>query len=137
MTAPFDYRRNLKQKAVDKEQPIDSGTLPAHNPQYKADPESWKNEFVARLKNNKLDQDTFDEEERFNVVGNVELFDGRPQFGTNADNNVATDFLTKYLQGNLVENDRKITQVTARQFVEQDPKQGLAGIYPEQGIATS
>lgn len=137
MTAPFDYRRNLKQEAVDKGQPVDSGTLPAYNPQYKTDPKSWKNEFVSRLKNNKLDEDTFDAQERADRLNDIAKLDGRPDFSADEDNGVASQFLVNYMSSNLVPGNDKITQVTAREFVEQDPKQGLAGVYPEQGIATS
>ena len=138
MAAPFDFRRNLRQKDVDEGRPVNAGTL-SYNPEYKEDPASWRNQFVARLFDNNKDPhvDFFGDDKRENILSNIDLFDGRPNFPRPVDMNMSNVFLTKYLQTNLVNPDDKITQVTARSFVEQDPKAGLANKYPSEGIATT
>jgi hypothetical protein len=139
MVAPFEFRRNLRQKDVAEGRPVNSGTL-GYNPEYKDFPtESWKDQFVARLtdSNKSPHTDFFGDDKRENVLGNVDLFDGRPNFSRPVDQNMSNAFLSKYLQSNLVNPDDKITQVTARAFVEQDPKAGLANRYPSEGIATT
>jgi hypothetical protein len=139
MEAPFEFRRNLRQKDVAEGRPINSGTL-SYNPEYKDFPAtSWKDQFVARLTDNNKSPytDFFGDDKREDVLGNVDLFDGRPSFPRPVDQNMSTAFLSKYLQTNLVNPNDKITQVTARSFVEQDPKEGLANKYPSEGIATT
>ena len=139
MASPFDFRRNLRQKDVDEGRPVNAGTL-SYNPEYKDHPAiSWKDQFIARLSDNNKSPhiDFFGDDKRENVLGNVDLFDGRPNFPRPVDENLSNVFLTKYLQTNLVNPDDKITQVTARAFVEQDPKEGLANKYPSEGIATT
>ena len=139
MAAPFEFRRNLRQKDIAEGRPIDSGTL-SYNPEYKDNPAtSWKDQFVARLMDNNESPytDFFGDDKREAILSNVELFDGRPNFSRPVDQNISTDFLTKYLQTNLVDPNDKITQVTSRAFIEQDPRQGLANKYPTEGIATT
>lgn len=139
MEAPFEFRRNLRQKDIAEGRPINSGTL-SYNPEYKDHPTtSWKDQFVARLTDNNKSPytDFFGDEKRAQILENVDLFDGRPSFPRPVDQNMSNAFLSKYLQTNLVNPDDKITQVTARAFVEQDPKEGLANKYPTEGITTT
>lgn len=139
MSAPFDFRRNLRQKNVEVGHPVNAGTL-SYNPEYKDHPAiSWKDQFIARLADNNKSphSDSFGDDKRENVLDNIDLFDGRPNFPRPVDEQLSNVFLTKYLQTNLVNPDDKITQVTAREFVEQDPKAGLANKYPSEGIATT
>ena len=139
MVAPFEFRRNLRQKDVAEGRPVNAGTL-SYNPEYKDNPAtSWKDQFIARIVDNNKDPhvDFFGDDKRENVLGNLDLFDGRPSFPRPVDQNLSNAFLSKYLQTNLVDPDAKITQVTARAFVEQDPKAGLANKYPSEGIATT
>ena len=139
MATPFEFRRNLRQKDLAEGRPINSGTL-SYNPEYKDHPAiSWKDQFIARIVDSNKDPhvDFFGDDKRENVLGNIDLFDGRPNFPRPVDENLSNVFLSKYLQTNLVNPDDKITQVTARAFVEQDPKAGLANKYPSEGIATT
>ena len=138
MKAPFDHRRSFRDEVVDKGTPVNSGTL-GYTPEYKDYPvTSWKDQFIARLSENKdLYRDYFGNNKRDPILENIGLFDGRPDFRRDSDNFQSNDFLAKYLQTNLVPGDDKITQVTARAFVEQDPKQDLANKYPSEGVATT
>lgn len=139
MKDPFDYRRSFRDQVVDKGTPVNAGTL-GYIPEYKDFPTtSWRNQFIARLKddNKELYKDYFGDEKRDPILGNVSLFDGRPDFTRDVDNNLGNSFLAKYLQTNLVPGDDKITQVSARSFVEQDPKQDLANKFPDSGVAVA
>lgn len=139
MQIPFEHRRNLRQQNLEQGATIGAGTL-GYIPPYKDNPAtSWKDQFVSRLSdtNKSPHDDFFDENERQNVLNKIGSLDGRPEFPRLSDNTLSLPFLVKYLQSNVVPGDDKITQVTAREFVEQDPRQGLANRYPGDGIVTT
>lgn len=134
------YRRNFRQQAFDRKENIDLGTL-GYQPPYKDYPkESLTDTYIAKLKDENKSPyvDYFAPEERNRIFQNVGLFDGRPNFARPVENALGSDFLIKYLNSNVVNPDDKITQVTARRFIEQDPRIGLApGTFPDSGVATS
>lgn len=112
---------------------VAAGTTGPHAPA-KADPASYRNDFIAGLKKTSasggLDiydkvfsaKDAVESQNRINSLSN------QANFSNPGDQSLAKDFLAKYTQGGergLLPPDEMITQQTISAFQSQQPGQGI------------
>ena len=152
MQAPYsqDYTGPADQARRAGKSP-DVGIL-GPNPKSASDPNSFKNDFIARYKLNP-DSKTFYSQGIFpGETANLsqqkyDEADGSPYFANPDDQTLANDFVSKYSTGisrGLIEEDRAITSSSVDQFRTKKPREGLgdsnvvSGKFPGAGgVATT
>ena len=111
--------------------PVEAGTTGPYAPA-KADPESYKNQFISQLKKNPPSQQfysqVFSAQDAQKSQSRIDSLGYDPNFSVPGDQALAKDFLSKYTQGGergLLPQDEMITKQTIEAFQSQQPGQGI------------
>jgi hypothetical protein len=134
----FIYNKNLKQKAVDRGEPVDNGVSTAS-----FDPD-FTNKYSSLMRDtnqdpNKKSLGVFSNKAAEEYARNkIPFIDGEPNFEEPIKNARAKQFVEQYIATFLVPDEEKATASSTLGYITGDPNSNLRGKFPgSEGVATT
>ena len=133
MVAPFSQSYTKPdERALLTGRPVSAGTTGPYAPA-NADPASYRNQFVSQLKKNppatNFYQQVYSAEDAARSQQHYDSLTDQPNFADKGDQQLAQDFLWKYMQGGqrgLMPIAEQVTPQTIASIQSQQPSQGIA-----------